>query len=592
MTDPVIRIESVRLSVEPGGQVQTVITIQNPGDIVEGYRLDVVGDGPAGWAQVLPDEVQVYPGQDSTAVLVFNPPADAAAGSGSFPFAVRARSVVDEGTSAVAEGDLDLGRVFGLQAKLTPVTSTGRWRGKHLVQFTNWGNAPVRLKVTATDPDEKLGFLLYPELVEVPIGATSGAAMRVRTKKPFVRGQPVRLPFTILAEPDPPEPAAMGPGGPMPVIADPRRASVDGAFNQRPILSRMVVVLGVLLLAAVGVGVLLAVKSGPQAQPPVALGTGVPRNPTGLTAAAGSDPTTIELAWDGQPALDPYKLYTVSAEGRTSAVVPVDGALNGYTVTGLQPGTKYCFRLQAVRGTTASGLTAPACADTGAVPVTSSVGPTTVVQTITPSGSSPAPSGSDIATTPSVSGSAGSSTAPVGSGPASPPVSSGPASAPLSVPPVIVPPTGGPTGSAPPTGPATPTQPTSGTPGSTAPPTSGPGSVTGSPSQAPPTVVPTSGGGVGIRFRPTDFLGVINLVPNVEPSSQQSALRAQQDALALGLPAQILLTKDYPGLLLFGTTPKVDTFLIYVGPFGSRALADAFCAGRPACMSVQPAPGG
>ncbi len=75
--------------------------------------------------------------------------------------------------SAVVEGDLDLGRVFGLQAKISPVTSTGRWRGRHLVQFTNWGNAPVRLKLTPTDPDEKLGFVVHPEIVEVPIGATT-----------------------------------------------------------------------------------------------------------------------------------------------------------------------------------------------------------------------------------------------------------------------------------------------------------------------------------------------------------------------------------------------------------------------------------
>src|SRR5580765_122329 len=108
VTDPVLRLETARLSVEPGGQVQTTITVQNAGDIVEGYLLEVLGEDVFAWAQVLPAEVQVYPGQDSTAVLVFNPPSDAAAGSGAFPFAVRARSVVDESVSAVVEGDLDL----------------------------------------------------------------------------------------------------------------------------------------------------------------------------------------------------------------------------------------------------------------------------------------------------------------------------------------------------------------------------------------------------------------------------------------------------------------------------------------------------
>ena len=72
-----------------------------------------------------PAEVQVYPEQEATAVVVFSPPAGNTTRSGSFPFAVRAESVVDPDVSAVAEGDLEIGRVFGLQTKITPVTSLG-----------------------------------------------------------------------------------------------------------------------------------------------------------------------------------------------------------------------------------------------------------------------------------------------------------------------------------------------------------------------------------------------------------------------------------------------------------------------------------
>ena len=65
--------------------------------------------------------------------------------------------------------------------------------------------------------------MVHPEIVEVPIGATTGAAVLVRTRKPFLRGQPVRLPFTVTAEPDPPEPAASGSGRPT-ADASPTRA--------------------------------------------------------------------------------------------------------------------------------------------------------------------------------------------------------------------------------------------------------------------------------------------------------------------------------------------------------------------------------
>ena len=368
MTDPVLTIETTRLSVEPGGQVQTTLTVQNPGEIVEGYKLTVIGPGAEGWGQVMPDEVQVYPGQETTAVLVFNPPSDAAAGSGTFPFGIKAASVVDDDTSVVAEGDLDLGRVFGLQAKLSPVASTGRWSGQHLVQFTNWGNAPVRLKLAAADPDEKLAFLLHPDVIDVPIGATTPTALRVKTKKPFLRGQPVRLPFSISAEPDPPEPAAMGPAGPLPVMADPRRAQVDGAFNQRPILSKWVILLALLLLAVIALLIVLAVRRTPPPPPSAALGAGVPAIPSALTVT-GTGETSITVGWDEQPGMESFRLYTLTADGKKSAVNELDGNLSQAPVENLQPGSQYCFRLQAVRGGKPSDLSEQACGNTVAVPV-------------------------------------------------------------------------------------------------------------------------------------------------------------------------------------------------------------------------------
>ena len=157
MTDPIIRLETTQLTVEPGGQGRTLVTVRNLGNIVEGFALQVLGEGVSEWSEVTPAEVQVYPEQEATAVVVFSPPAGNTTRSGSFPFAVRAESVVDPDVSAVAEGDLEIGRVFGLQTKITPVTSSGRWRGKHFLEITNWGNAPVQLKLTATDPGREAG---------------------------------------------------------------------------------------------------------------------------------------------------------------------------------------------------------------------------------------------------------------------------------------------------------------------------------------------------------------------------------------------------------------------------------------------------
>jgi hypothetical protein len=580
VTDPVLRLEAVRLSVEPGGQVQTTITIQNPGDIVEGYRLDVLGESASDWAQVSPDEVQVYPGQDSTAVLVFNPPPDAVAGVGAFPFAVRARSVVDAQTSAVVEGDLDLGRVFGLQAKLSPVTSTGRWRGKHLVQFTNWGNAPVKLKLTATDPDEKLGFAVHPELVEVPIGAEAGAAVLVRTRKPFLRGQPVRLPFTVTAEPDPPEPVARGPAGPLPIMADPRRAAVDGALNQRPILSRFVVVVAVLALAAVGFGLFLALRPGPPVET-AALRAGAPKTPT-LTAAA-KDATTIVLSWDGETGLDGYNLYQVAANGKNADIIVVPGALQQTEVKDLQPGTQYCFQLQAVRGKIPSGTSPSACASTEFVAVTTTAGDATVTSTVPPSSgtdTASAPSGSAGVPTDSVSG----VTPPPSQG-TPPPTDTGGQSSGGQTP-------GG--GTTPGGGATTPGEPTGGvtTPtgqsssGGTAGPTGGSGTVAGTPTG-------TATNTAGARLPAGTYLVVLLPVPKGQPEAAQLAAGAVAQATARGIPAHTVLTSEYPGLTFYpNTAVTTESYLVYVGPFFSLAEAQTFAAQDPNWRVAGPVPAG
>ena len=75
MTDPIIQLETTQLSVEPGGQGRTLVTVRNLGNIVEGFALQVLGEGVSEWSEVTPAEVQVYPEQEATAVVVFSPPA-------------------------------------------------------------------------------------------------------------------------------------------------------------------------------------------------------------------------------------------------------------------------------------------------------------------------------------------------------------------------------------------------------------------------------------------------------------------------------------------------------------------------------------
>ena len=156
-----------------------------------------------------------------------------------------ARSTLDPQLSAVAEGDVEIGQVYGLQAKIIPVTSAGRWRGRHVIQLSNWGNAPAQLRMIARDPDDALGFYVSPENVNLPPGGQATVRLSARTKHPFLRGTPVRLPFQVVGE------RLDGGTQPPPAVpyGDPSRPVVDAALSQKPILSNGLLTLLVLLLA-------------------------------------------------------------------------------------------------------------------------------------------------------------------------------------------------------------------------------------------------------------------------------------------------------------------------------------------------------
>jgi hypothetical protein len=392
VADPLITLDTERTSAQPGGQARVTVTVTNPGTIVEGYQLIVLGP-LAPWAEVVPPEVSVYPQQETTAALVISPPTGTGVPSGVQPFGVLARSTLTANASAVAEGDIEIGQVFGLQPKIIPVTSTGRWRGRHVIQLSNWGNAPAQLRMNATDPDQALGFYLSPAYVALPPGGTATVRLSARTKHPKLRGTPVRLPFQVLGErldaaAGPPPAAGMAYG-------DPSRPVVDAAFNQKPILSKGVIVFLALLLAGI-LALVAYFLTRPPIQPETLAPRGAPAKPQLSVVSASSD--SIALAWASIDQAQQYNLQHIDPKTESVTVVEqLQGAVNSYTVSKLASDTDVCFRLSA----TANGLTGPlsekVCARTAPPVLSPSPTPSampTPTPTPTPSAPAPTPSGS------------------------------------------------------------------------------------------------------------------------------------------------------------------------------------------------------
>jgi hypothetical protein len=395
MADPLISLDTEHAAVQPGGQVRVTVTVTNTGNLVEGFWLQVLGPAAA-WAEVVPPEISVYPQQDATAAVILSPPSDGSALSGLLPFGVLASSTLDANTSAAAEADLEIGELHSLQAKIIPVTSTGRWRGRHVIQLSNWGNSQAQLQMVARDPDDALGFYVSPSYVDLPPGGQATVRLSARTKRPFLRGTAVRIPFQVIGEP------LDGGTQPPPAVpyGDPSRPVIDAALNQKPILSRGLLTLLVLLVAGVVALVAFALTRTETAVPDL-YPRGAP--PKGVLRVVAVTPTSVSLAWDPVALAERYDLQQIDPSSKNVIKNnPLDAALTGTDVVGLPSAKEVCFRLSVTRAKITGPPSDPVCATTAAAPTSPTPpAPTpTASDPATPAAPSPTPTPTTSAPTP------------------------------------------------------------------------------------------------------------------------------------------------------------------------------------------------
>jgi hypothetical protein len=151
----------------PGGEGFVNIEVTNLGEIVEQVRVEVLGP-VATYTTIDPGELHLYPGTSGTVLLRFKPIAGHMPGQ--VPFAVRAASTVS-GDFTIEEAVLQIGAKTAFSADLRPRQSRARRRAKHRVTIFNDGNAPVTVRMAATDPDELLLLKMADSITVQPGGA-------------------------------------------------------------------------------------------------------------------------------------------------------------------------------------------------------------------------------------------------------------------------------------------------------------------------------------------------------------------------------------------------------------------------------------
>lgn len=145
----------------PGGTASTSLTVRNDGDIVEAYRLEVVGDCAA-WTTVEPDRVSLYPGTSETVTIRLAPPRSPQVRAGDMPLAVRLLPTEHPEAVRVPETTVRIEEFRELRAESAPRRRRGWLRGRYRLAVRNEGNSPVKVGFTPAQPGEELKFDVAP----------------------------------------------------------------------------------------------------------------------------------------------------------------------------------------------------------------------------------------------------------------------------------------------------------------------------------------------------------------------------------------------------------------------------------------------
>lgn len=195
-----VSLEPQSVLVDPGGRTESELRIRNTSDIVEEYRLDVVG-APAMWCTVDPTTLRLYPGTTGTARLTFSPPRGPDPAAGPHPYGVRVRAVEAPDAVTVTEGNVSVAPFTDVRAELLPVIVRGWRRVRPKLVVDNYGNTLVTASAQAAVQDNSVDFVTRTPSFQVPPGRAFLAAFTGHPSRLLWFGRKVKHPFAVTIVP-------------------------------------------------------------------------------------------------------------------------------------------------------------------------------------------------------------------------------------------------------------------------------------------------------------------------------------------------------------------------------------------------------
>ncbi|MFI9626651.1 hydrolytic protein [Streptomyces sp. NPDC052042] len=228
------------VTVSPGAEATTTLTVRNDGDIVEAYTLEVVGDCAA-WSTVEPARVSLYPGTSEVVTVRLAPPRSPEVRAGETPLGVHVLPAERPESVAVPETAVVVEPFHELRARLDPRRRRGWWGARFRTSVQNRGNTPVDVVLTGTQAGEELRLAFSPDQRRLEPGESAEVGLRVRARKLIWFGKPATWPFEVEAAESAERDAE---------DEQPRRPeTLSGEFAQLPVLPKWLLIVLAALLA-------------------------------------------------------------------------------------------------------------------------------------------------------------------------------------------------------------------------------------------------------------------------------------------------------------------------------------------------------
>lgn len=179
-----------RLQMTPGIPSQVDITITNPGTIIGGYTIRLLGVDPE-WVDLPDDSISLFPDESRTVTAWITIPVGLVAGERRM--AVQLREETPPFGSSVEEIVLVVPEAPHLQARVDPIVVTAGRRGRFSLLLDNTGNTPMSGHLTADDAEAKLTYVFDPKTLELAPGEHRVVDLQVKGKRPLLGTPLVRL---------------------------------------------------------------------------------------------------------------------------------------------------------------------------------------------------------------------------------------------------------------------------------------------------------------------------------------------------------------------------------------------------------------